>query len=58
VDGGEARTFGVSGLLRMSDLIMYDHQTETLWQQITGEAIVGSDVGRQLTFLPSQTVSW
>jgi hypothetical protein len=28
----------------MSDLIMYDHQTETLWQQITGEAIVGSDV--------------
>jgi hypothetical protein len=32
VDGGEARTFGVSGQLRMSDLIMYDHQTETLWQ--------------------------
>jgi hypothetical protein len=58
VDGGEARTFGVSGLLRMSDLIMYDHQTETLWQQITGEAIVGTDVGRRLTFLPSQTVSW
>ena len=37
---------------------MYDHQTETLWQQITGEAIVGTDVGRRLTFLPSQTVSW
>ncbi|MEE8421540.1 MAG: DUF3179 domain-containing protein [Dehalococcoidia bacterium] len=58
VAGGEARTFGVSGLLRMSDLIMYDHQTESLWQQISGEAIVGADVGRRLTFLPSQTVSW
>lgn len=58
VEGGKARTFGVSGLLRMSDLIMYDHQTESLWQQITGEAIVGADIGRRLTFLPSQTVSW
>ncbi|MEE8336930.1 MAG: DUF3179 domain-containing protein, partial [Dehalococcoidia bacterium] len=55
---GEARTFGVSGLLRQSDLVMYDHQTESLWQQITGEALVGEAVGAKLTFLPSQTVSW
>ncbi len=34
--------FGVSGFLRNSDLIMYDRQTETWWQQVTGEGIVGS----------------
>ncbi|MBM3138986.1 MAG: DUF3179 domain-containing protein [Chloroflexi bacterium] len=55
---GTARKFGVSGLLRASDLIMYDRTNESLWQQITGEAIVGRDVGKRLTFLPSQIVSW
>lgn len=57
VDGGE-RTFGVSGLLRRSDLIMYDRTNQSLWQQITGEAIVGVDTGARLEFLPSQIVSW
>ena len=38
---GQPVEFGVSGLLRNSDLIMYDRATETLWQQLTGEAIVG-----------------
>ena len=42
---GEERTFGVSGSLRRSDLIMYDRETETLWQQLTGEAIVGHHTG-------------
>ncbi len=55
---GETRTFGVSGLLRRSDLIMYDYTNESLWQQITGEAIAGQDIGKQLRFLPSQIVSW
>ena len=55
---GETRTFGVSGLLRRSDLIMYDYKNESLWQQITGDAIVGQDVGKRLRFLPSQIVSW
>ena len=49
---GEERTFGVSGSLRRSDLIMYDRETETLWQQLTGEAIVGHDTGTVLDFLP------
>ena len=55
---GEVRDFGVSGALRRNDLIMYDRQTETFWQQITGEAIVGDEAGAQLEFLTSQIVSW
>jgi hypothetical protein len=50
--------FGVSGLLRNSDLVMYDRVTESLWQQLTGEAIVGDMVGAQLTFLPAPLVSF
>lgn len=55
---GEERIFGVSGALRRNDLIMYDRQTETLWQQITGTAIVGEPAGAQLDFVASQIVSW
>ena len=51
--GGTTYDFGVSGLLRNSDLIMYDRQTESLWQQIGGVAIVGDMVGARLTVLPS-----
>jgi hypothetical protein len=50
--------FGVSGLLRNSDLIMWDDQTESWWQQMTGEAIVGELAGEQLTLLPSIMVSY
>ena len=55
---GDTFEFGTSGLLRNSDLIMYDRTTESLWQQFTGEAIVGDMVGQQLTFLPSALVSF
>jgi hypothetical protein len=55
---GEVFEFGVSGLLRNSDLIMYDRTTDTLWQQFTGEAIVGDLTGEQLTFLPTSIVSF
>jgi len=50
--------FGTTGRLRNSDLIMYDRQTETWWQQFTGEGIVGEHAGEQLTFLPSQVLSF
>ena len=55
---GTVYDFGVSGLLRHSDLIMYDSQTESLWQQIGGVAIVGDMVGARLTVLPSTIVAW
>jgi hypothetical protein len=56
--GGEVHEFGTSGLLRNSDLVMYDRTTESLWQQFTGEAIVGDMVGQRLTFLPSSLASF
>lgn len=55
---GEPVEFGVSGLLRHSDLVMYDRKTETLWQQLNGTAIVGDLAGRQLERLPSQIISF
>ncbi len=57
IDGREY-TFGVSGMLRYSNLVMYDRETESLWQQATGEAIVGDMVGKQLDTLPAQIISY
>ena len=57
IDGQEF-TFGTSGNLRNSDLVMWDRQTSSWWQQFTGEAIVGEMAGKQLEFLPSQVTSW
>ena len=55
---GVVYDFGVSGKLRKSDLIMWDRQTQSWWQQITGEGIVGDLAGRQLTFLNASIISW
>jgi hypothetical protein len=54
---GTTHDFGTTGNLRYSDLVMYDRQTESWWQQATGEAIVGELTGAKLTFLPAQIVS-
>ncbi len=50
--------FGTTGKLRHSDLVMYDRQTETWWQQATGEAIIGELTGTTLRFLSAPSVSW
>jgi len=55
---GQVLDFGTTGRLRNSDLIMYDRQSETWWQQFTGEGLVGEYAGKQLTFLPSQVIAW
>ncbi|GGE40736.1 DUF3179 domain-containing protein [Actibacterium pelagium] len=57
VDEGEL-TFGVSGKLRNSDMVMYDHQTESWWQQAIGQGIVGHFTGRELVHLPAWMESW
>ena len=46
---GRVLEFGVSGKLRGSDMVMYDRQTESWWQQALGRAIVGELTGAQLT---------
>ena len=48
---GETYTFGVSGKLLRDALLMYDHQTQTLWSHITGEAVQGELKGKQLKML-------
>jgi len=55
---GPVYDFGTTGNLRHSDLVMWDRQTESWWQQITGEAIVGELTGRSLTPLPAQILGW
>ncbi|MEW5961272.1 MAG: DUF3179 domain-containing protein [Chloroflexota bacterium] len=55
---GEVFEFGTSGLLRNSDLVMYDRTTETLWQQFTGEGIVGDLTGERLAIIPSSIISF
>ncbi len=55
---GETYSFGVSGLLRESDMVMYDRPTDSLWQQVTGEAIVGVMTGKRLRVVSSQTVAF
>lgn len=55
---GTDTTFGTSGKLYNSSLIMYDRSTESLWTHFDGKAVVGSLVGEQLELLPVSTVSW
>ncbi len=55
---GVVYDFGTSGSLRFSDLIMWDRQTESWWQQLSGEAIIGELAGRRLTMLPASIISW
>ncbi|MBT3339078.1 MAG: DUF3179 domain-containing protein [Anaerolineae bacterium] len=55
---GQILDFGTTGRLRYSNLIMYDRQTETWWQQATGDGIAGDYTGEQLTFYPAALISW
>ncbi len=55
---GQDLDFGTTGRLHFSNLIMYDRQTETWWQQATGEGIAGEYAGEQLTFLPASIIGW
>ena len=51
--GGEVLDFGTTGKLRKSDLVMYDRQSESWWQQFTGKGIVGRYAGATLVQLSS-----
>lgn len=55
---GEVHEIGVSGMLRHSDMVMYDRTTQSLWQQITGEAIAGEYTGKMLKKYPAQIISF
>ena len=55
---GEVLSFGVSGNLRFSDMIMYDRETESWWQQAIGTGIAGEHAGDELSVIPALTLSW
>jgi hypothetical protein len=55
---GRMLSFGTTGNLRNSDLVMYDRQTQSWWQQFGGEAVVGHYAGTSLRVLPARIVSW
>lgn len=56
--GGAVTTFGTTGKLRNSDLVMYDRATETWWQQFEGRAIIGARLGDMLDAVPSRLESF
>lgn len=51
-------TFGVSGLLYNSNLLMFDSDTSTLWSQLLGEGNVGTLTDVALLRYPAQIVSF
>lgn len=55
---GQVLDFGTTGKLRNSDMVMYDRQTESWWQQFLGEGIVGELTGKRLKMLPSRLESF
>ena len=55
---GRVLDFGTTGRLRKSDLLMYDRQTETWWQQFTGKGLIGEYAGRHLVEHPASIVAF
>lgn len=55
---GRALSFGVSGLLYNSDVLLYDRETESLWSQLRRQAITGPLKGEKLRVLPLTHTTW
>ena len=55
---GRVLDFGTTGRLRYSNLIMYDRQTESWWQQAGGDAMAGEYTGKKLTIRPASIIAW
>jgi hypothetical protein len=55
---GQVTTFGTSGRLFASALVMYDRATESLWTHFDGRAVVGALTGQQLEPISSPLLGW
>jgi hypothetical protein len=55
---GEIKSFGVSGLLYENNLIMFDRQTQSLWNQMLLGANCGPERGTELVRLPVVETTW
>ncbi len=49
--------FGTTGMLRKSNLVMWDEQTESWWQHLTAEGVVGTLAGAKLEIMPAKIIS-
>ena len=57
---GQATTFGTSGMLYRSNKLMYDRTTNSIWNQFTGEPVIGplARAGIKLPFFPVNLTTW
>lgn len=55
---GKRHLFGVSGLLYRRNLLMYDHETNSLWSQLATQAVTGPLAGASLPILPAEHTTW
>src|SRR5258708_4092794 len=55
---GHRYTFGVSGLLYQQNLLLFDHETDSLWSQLRGQAVTGPMAGTSLELLPVSMTTW
>ena len=55
---GVTTTFGTSGMLYDSALVMYDRATESLWTHYDGRAVVGVLAGVELDRVPAPLMAW
>ena len=55
---GQIHTFGVSGKLIKNALVMYDHQTNTLWSQFLRKGVKGELAGTELEVIPVTQTTW
>lgn len=55
---GKTYTFGVSGRLYKSNVLLYDHQTESLWSQLLSKAVTGVMAGREISQINSSRMKW
>lgn len=56
--GERTLSFGISGRLYQSNVLFYDHQSESLWSQLKGEAVTGPETGSRLHVLPTVVTTW
>lgn len=56
--GDHTLSFGVSGRLYNSNLLLYDRQTGSLWSQLTAEAVAGRLTGARLDTVPFSIATW
>jgi len=56
--GASTLSFGVSGLLYNSNVLLYDRESESLWSQLAVKAVAGPMAGTPLKWIPSEMMDW